>query len=142
MAAITAAAYALMLSRSMAPAMLSVQLFSILIWTAFLGTLGAGLFVTSDAISEEKREGTLGLLFLTDLRGYDVVSGKLLAAALGTVYGLLAAFPILGITLTMGGVTGLMFLKASLALLNALLTSLITGLFISSISRDSQKALS
>jgi len=34
----------------------------------------AGIFLTADCLSEEKREGTLGLLFLTDLQGYDVVS--------------------------------------------------------------------
>ena len=34
---------------------------------------------TMDCISEEKREGTLGLLFLTDLKGYDVALGKLCA---------------------------------------------------------------
>ena len=40
------------------------------------GTLGAGLFFTSDCLSEEKREGTIGFLFLTDLRGHDVVFGS------------------------------------------------------------------
>ena len=31
----------------------------------------SGRLTTVDCISEEKREGTLGLLFLTDLKGYD-----------------------------------------------------------------------
>src|SRR5262245_19746445 len=43
-------------------------LFVILTWISLAAALGSGLFVTSDSISEEKREGTLGLLFLTDLR--------------------------------------------------------------------------
>ena len=37
----------------------------------FIGCLFSGVFLTADAISNEKRDGTLGLLFLTDLRGYD-----------------------------------------------------------------------
>ena len=37
-------------------------LFSSLTWLALATTLGAGLFLTSDALSEEKREGTLGFL--------------------------------------------------------------------------------
>src|ERR1051326_1664336 len=41
----------------------------------FYGLLG-GRRLTADALSEEKREGTLGLLFLTDLKGYDVVLGR------------------------------------------------------------------
>src|SRR5437867_6818516 len=40
---------------------LSVLLF---LWCAL-----AGVFLTADSLSSEKREGTLGLLFLTDLRG-------------------------------------------------------------------------
>src|SRR5687768_938527 len=37
----------------------------------FAYSLLAGAGVTADCLSEEKREGTLGLLFLTDLKGYD-----------------------------------------------------------------------
>ena len=37
---------------------------------------------TADSLSAEKREGTLGLLFLTDLRGYDVVLTPTQRAAL------------------------------------------------------------
>jgi len=50
-------------------------------------------------------------------------------------------FPILAITLLMGGVTGAQFWKTALALVNALFLSLVAGLFVSAISRDSQKAL-
>ena len=64
-----------------------------------------GVFLTADCLSEEKREGTIGLLFLTDLKGYDVVLGKLLATSVPAIYGVLAVFPVLAITLTMGGVT-------------------------------------
>src|SRR5437899_9896539 len=54
-------------------------LFGALTWISLAAVLSAGLFFTSDCVSEEKREGTLGFLFLTDLRGYDVIAGKLLA---------------------------------------------------------------
>ena len=116
-------------------------LFGILSWLSLAGALLTGLFFTSDCLSEEKREGTLGFLFLTDLRGYDVVLGKLLSSSLRCFYALLAVFPILGVSLLMGGVTGSEFGKVLLALWNALLVSLLAGLFISSVSRESQKAL-
>ena len=116
-------------------------LFAALTWLSLAAVLSAGLFFTSDCLSEEKREGTLGFLFLTDLRGYDVVLGKLLATSLRGFYALLAIFPILAVTLVMGGVTGAQFWKTSLALVNALFISLAAGLFVSAISRDSQKAL-
>jgi ABC-type transport system involved in multi-copper enzyme maturation permease subunit len=116
-------------------------LFGILSWLSLGAALAAGLFLTSDCLSEEKREGTLGLLFLTDLRGYDVVAGKLLVTSLRASYALLAIFPILAITLLMGGVAGAQFWKASLALLNALFCSLCAGLLVSAVSRDAQRAL-
>src|SRR5262252_1292010 len=37
----------------------------------FLHALLAGALTLADSVSEEKREGTLGFLFLTDLRGRD-----------------------------------------------------------------------
>jgi len=117
-------------------------LFGILSWIAIFGTLAAGLFFTSDCLSEEKREGTLGLLFLTDLRGYDVVTGKLVVTSLRGCFALLAIFPILAITLLMGGVEVGHFWKTTLALLNSLFCSLAAGLFVSALSRDSQRALS
>lgn len=116
-------------------------LFATLTWLSLAAALSAGLFFTSDCLSEEKREGTLGLLFLTDLCGYDVVLGKLLATSLRCFYALLAVLPILATTLLMGGVTGGQFWKTSLALVNAMFLSLAAGLFVSALSRDSQKAL-
>src|SRR5947208_2279880 len=122
-------------------AQMGSMLFYALTWTCLAAALSAGLFFTSDCLSEEKREGTLGLLFLTELRGADVVFGKLVANSLRSFYALLSVFPVLAITLLMGGLTGAQFWRTTLALVNALLTSLAAGLFVSGISRDSQKAL-
>ena len=54
-------------------------LYTTLTGFAFGLCLLAGVLLTADCLSEEKREGTLGLLFLTDLKGYDVVLGKFMA---------------------------------------------------------------
>ena len=64
-----------------------------------------GVRKTADCVSGEKREGTLGLLFLTDLKGYDVILGKLAAASLTSLYALFAILPILAWSLFLGGVT-------------------------------------
>jgi len=93
-------------------------------------------------LSEEKREGTLGLLFLTDLRGYDVVLGKLAATSVNAFYGLLAIFPVLAIPLLLGGVSAGEFWRMTLVLTNALFLSLSAGLFMSSVSRSARKAMS
>ena len=110
-------------------------------YTAGLCLLTA-LFLTADSISEEKREGTLGLLFLTDLRGYDVVLGKFIARSLNAFYGLMALLPILAISLLFGGLTGVEFWRTALAMINALFVSLTIGVWVSSLCRDSRAAVS
>jgi ABC-type transport system involved in cytochrome c biogenesis permease component len=82
-------------------------------------------------ISRERREGTLGLLFLTDLRGVDVALGKLTASSLSAIYGLLASFPVLGLCLLLGGVTGAEYSRVVGVLVVVLLTSLALGLLAS-----------
>ena len=101
----------------------------------------AGIFLTADCLSEEKREGTLGLLFLTDLRGYDVVLGKLIATSVHSVYGLLAMFPVLALSLLMGGVTVGEFWRVVLVLAATLFLSLSMGMFVSAAAREARQAM-
>lgn len=116
-------------------------LFSVLSWLALVGTLSAGLFFTADCLSEEKREGTLGFLFLTDLKGYDVAGGKMAVSSLRVSFALLAIFPVMVVTVLLGSVGGAQVFKTVLALMNALFVSLAAGVFVSSLSRSAQKAL-
>src|SRR4030095_6629100 len=116
------------------------SLFKLLAWLAFIYCLLEGLRNTADCLSEEKRAGTLGLLFLTDLHGYDVVLGKLIATSLNSFYALLAVFPPLAITLIQGGVTGGEFWRLLLNLVNTLFFSLATGICVSAASRDERRA--
>src|SRR6266498_1668210 len=108
---------------------------------AFACCLFSGVFLTADCLSVEKREGTLGLLFLTDLRGFDVVLGKLTATSVQSVYGILAIFPMLGLPLLMGGVSRGEFARVMLALLLALALSLTVGMFLSAIVRDTRQSM-
>jgi hypothetical protein len=115
--------------------------FTFLSWYALLTTLLAGVFLASDSLSEERREGTLGLLFLTDLKGYDVVLGKFMAVSLNAFYGLLAVFPVLAMCLLAGGVSGAEFWRTCLALLNLLFFSVTAGILISSFCKSSYRAM-
>src|SRR5205807_2027360 len=103
--------------------------------------LFAGVFLTADCLSEEKREGTLGLLFLTELKGYDVVFGKLIATSLHAFFGLLAILPLLALPLLMGGVTVGEFSRVTLVLIVTLLFSLSIGMLISGFLRDTRQAM-
>jgi ABC-type transport system involved in cytochrome c biogenesis permease component len=120
---------------------LGMGLFAFLSVIAFGYAILAGIFTTADCLSEEKRDGTLGLLFLTDLKGYDIVLGKLAATSLNAFYGMLALFPILAIPLLLGGVTVEEFWRVVLVCVNNLFFSLAVGMFCSSISRDERKAM-
>lgn len=108
---------------------------------AFGFCLVAGIFLTADCLCSERREGTLGLLFLTDLKGYDVVLGKLVANSVVSVYAVLAIIPMLGLPLLMGGVTFAEFARMTLVLFLTLLLSLSSGLLASAVCRDTRTAV-
>src|SRR3954471_20499064 len=94
---------------------------------AFIYCLFGGSLRTADAISEEKRENTLGLLFLTDLKVGDVISGKLLASTASLFFGLLALMPVLAIPVLLGGVTRMDLAQMALCLVNSLFFSISLG---------------
>jgi ABC-type transport system involved in multi-copper enzyme maturation permease subunit len=139
--AIFVAAILMALAQLTNPTASGVQIFMTLAYYTFGLCVLAGVFLTADCLSEEKREGTIGLFFLTDLKGYDVVLGKLMATSLNAFYGLLALLPILGLPLLVGGVTGAEFWRTALALVNALFFSLALGIWISARSKNAQKAM-
>ena len=118
----------------------AVFLFAILTGSAVLYALLNGALSTADCLSSEKREGTLGLLFLTDLRGYDVVLGKLAASSLNALYGVLAVVPMMGIPLLLGGITLGELARMALLALNTLFFSLALGMGVSAVSRSARSA--
>jgi hypothetical protein len=122
-----------------------LKLGTVLFWglggLALLFCLMAGRRSTADCLSQEKREGTLGLLFLTDLKGYDVVLGKLVATSISGFYALLAILPVLAIPLLAGGMTHGEFWRMALVLVNAFFLSLAIGIFASALSREYRGAM-
>lgn len=123
------------------PSETSIVLFSTLTALSFVFCLIAGPRFTADCVSEEKREGTLGLLFLTDLKGFDVVLGKLVACSIPAFYGLLAMAPVLTVPLLLGGVRGSEVFRAVLVLMTTLLFSLSMGVFCSSLSNRPRSSM-
>ena len=104
-------------------------------------TFLAGVLHAADSISGERRDGTLGLLFLTDLRGIDVTLGKLAGNSLGAIYGLVAMLPFLALTLLLGGVTGADYARMILVLLTTLFASLATGLLASVLTVEVRRSV-
>ena len=81
------------------------SLFQALSWFAFAYAMLTGPRVTADCLSAEKRDGTLGLLFLTDLQGSEIVFSKLTVTSLRAFYAVLAVFPMMALPFFLGGIT-------------------------------------
>lgn len=109
---------------------------------ALLGmALISGVVLTADCLSRERREGTLGFLFLTDLTGWDVVAGKLVALALVPFQAVLAVFPVVALSVFLGGVTYGEFWRVLLVVLLGLWMSLAVGMWVSSWVTDDRQAV-
>ena len=106
-----------------------------------VATLG-GFYATSDCLSREHREGTMGLLFLTELGPVDVLAGKLVASSFRLLLGLIAVVPVLAVSLLAGGVTLEDIVWVSVVSLNMLFFSLAAGMLASSCYRESSKSFS
>ena len=116
------------------------RIFSVLVAIGAVLSMGVAVFGASDSISRERREGTLGFLFLTDLRAYDVVLGKIAAAGLVPFYTLVGMFPAFAVCVLVGGLPALTFWKGMVALVVTLVFSLCGTLYISSLCEDHRKA--
>lgn len=114
------------------PRRMGSELFGILTFLLFVECAFAGLRYTSDCLSEERRNGTLGLLFLTNLSALGVVLGKLISRSLGPAYNLVAALPVLSLCVMLGSVTGEQVAATAVALLATMCFSLAVGLWVSS----------
>jgi len=112
-----------------------------LIGWIFLMSLFTGVQVAGDAIASEKREGTLGLLFLTPLRPFEILLGKLIACGIASLGTILILMPLLSLVFIAGSVSGTELLRGCLGVVNALFVSLGAGLLGSTLHSDRKKAV-
>jgi hypothetical protein len=117
------------------------QLYVVVSVFGFVYALLAGVLLTAGAINEEREQGTLGLLFLTDLRSQDILLGKLLASSLNGSYVLVGLLPLLMVPLMFGGVVAPQVLGHAALLVSTLLLSLAIGLRASVFKRDPGQAI-
>ncbi len=87
--------------------------------------------MTADCISREKREGTIGLLFLTPLTVLDVIIGKTAIQAIRALTLFLAALPVLGLPLFLGGVGWGMVSSAVVEVASTVLLGIAAGVYAS-----------
>src|SRR5206468_11141109 len=105
--------------------------FRVLALVAAFILLNSVIRLTAEAFAREKREDTLGLLFLTPLKPRDLVLGKLASSALGGFYRFVAIVPVLALPMLGGGVTFGDFARLVLVLSNLAFFSAALGLYVS-----------
>lgn len=97
--------------------------------------------MTCDCLSQEKREGTLGLLFLTSLSAREIVLAKAAAQIFRALTLWLATVPIIGIPLLLGGLVWKeVVLSCSFAFVS-ICGALAVGLFASALGRRINSAV-
>lgn len=117
------------------------RLFRMMHVTLFFAVWIVAALMTADCISRERREGTLGLLFLTPLRPFDVVLAKSMAHGLRAAGVALAAVPVMVVPFLMGGVGWREALASVLINFNALCGALAAGVLASSFCKTLTRAL-
>jgi ABC-type transport system involved in multi-copper enzyme maturation permease subunit len=116
------------------------------LFAALHGTLFGAIWLlvpmlTADCISRERREGTLGLLFLTPLTGTDIVVAKGLVHGLRAMTLWLAVLPVLTVPFLMGGVSWRQAAMSVMVNANAMCWALAAGLLASAWSKAWLRAL-
>lgn len=117
------------------------ELFQVFHGLLFLIIWLAGPLTTFDALSREKREGTLGLLFLTPLKAPDIVLAKAITQCLRLSCLGLASIPIMCVAFLAGGVSWRDAVTSVLINGSALLWAISAGLVTSSYSKRLGRAL-
>jgi ABC-type transport system involved in multi-copper enzyme maturation permease subunit len=123
------------------PADLGAQLFVDLSTVTFAVLVLLVPLFTADCLSREKREGTLGLLFLTPLTAREVVNSKCLVHGLRGLVVCLAILPVICIPMMLGGVTWRSLLLSLLGDASVLLLALGSGVLASAWAEQRARAL-
>src|SRR5688572_15700723 len=111
------------------------QLFFTLSWMTFICACIVGPALTADCVNEERNNGTLGLLFLTNLQAISISLGKLVGHGLLALYSIVSIVPVMALPAILGGTDVESLAKTALVLLVTLILSLMIGMFASTVCR-------
>ena len=111
------------------------DMFAYLHRTLFLAIWILVPFSAADCISRERREGTLGLLFLTPLKATDIIIAKGVAHGLRALTLLVAVLPVMTIPFLLGGIGWQQAVLSALINFSAICWALAAALVASSLNR-------
>ncbi len=133
---------AILISRLGTPSpFLGLTVFSVYSWIAVTFVMLLGPVTAATSIADERREDTLGLLFLTDLRSGGIVLGKFTSASTFMLQLILVGTPFLFSGVVLGGVALSQTLHV-LAIITATgLAATAIGLFVGTITENPVPAI-
>lgn len=108
---------------------LGLSIFMALSYTSLGAMYILPLFIASSMVMQERKDRTLGLLFMTDLTGTTIVSGKFLTASFSALIIISSVLPLFILTTVLGGVQAEQVLKAFGILLGTAYLATSAGLF-------------
>jgi ABC-type transport system involved in multi-copper enzyme maturation permease subunit len=126
----------LLLQEVVVGAALGDRLFTALNAMLFLTILFIGPLVTCDCIAQEKREGTLGLLFLAPISERTIILSKLTVNAVRAFSLLMALLPMMALPVVFGGVDSSKLLWAISLQITAMSVALSAGVLSSTLHRS------
>jgi hypothetical protein len=101
-----------------------------------------GLRSACDCVGVERRQGTLTLLFLANLKLNTILVSKLVTNSMRSAFALLGTVPVLGLCVLLGGVSGRVFAQGALAILATAWLSMMIGLYQSCRNQSEHEAFS
>lgn len=111
------------------------QLFRALSMVTLICACAAGPALTADCVNEERNNGTLGFLFLTNLHPISISLGKLAGHGILALYAIVSIVPVMALPLILGGADASSLAKTSLVLGVTLTLSLALGMLASTLCR-------
>ena len=111
------------------------QLFFTLSRVTFICACLAGPALTADCVNEERNNGTLGFLFLTNLPAISISVGKLSGYGLLALYSIVSIVPVMALPAILGGADAASLAKTAMVLFVTLILSLVIGMFASTVCR-------
>lgn len=117
------------------------QLLTTFAWQLFILIFAFVPALTCGCIAEEKKQGTLGLLFLTRLNSADIVLGKFFGKAFDVCLLVLTAVPFVFVPVLLGGVAWEQIFNVILCVVALVVLTLATGVFCSTVSRSTAAAI-
>ena len=119
-----------------------LPLFQGLVAILFLIASLNGLRSACNCVGAERRQGTLPLLFLANLKLNTILVSKLVTNSMRSAFALLATLPVLGLCVLLGGVSGRVFVQGALAILATAWLSMMIGLYQSCRNQSEHEAFS